>query len=70
MRAWAHHSAVAARDIRKGEVFSSDSLVPKRPGSGIPASYLDVRYKDKLLGKHASRDLQKDTVLTWDDVEN
>ncbi len=70
VRAWAHHSAVAARDIRKGEVFSSDNLVPKRPGSGIPASYLDVRYKDKLLGKRASRDVLKDTVLTWNDVEN
>ena len=70
VRAWAHHSAVAARDIQKGEVFSSDNLVPKRPGSGIPASYLDVHYKDKLLGKHSSRDISKDTVLTWNDVED
>lgn len=68
VRSWAHHSAVTARDIRKGEVFTTDNLVPKRPGSGIPASYLDARYAGKLLGKRAIRDLPKDTVLTWDDV--
>ena len=70
VRSWAHHSAVTARNIQKCEVFSSDNLVPKRPGSGIPASYLDARYAGKLLGKRAVRDLPKDTILTWDDVEN
>lgn len=70
VRSWAHHSAVTARDIKKGEVFSSDNLVPKRPGSGIPASYLDEHYVGKLLGKHAAQDLSKDTVLSWGDVEN
>lgn len=69
VRNWAHHSAVVARDIKKGETFSRENLVPKRPGSGIPASYLDKRYAGKLLGKHAARDLPADTVLTWDDVE-
>lgn len=69
VRSWAHHSAVTVRDIKKGEMFSRENLAPKRPGSGIPASYLDARYGNKLVGKCAARDLAKDTVLTWDDVE-
>ena len=68
VRAWAHHSAVAARDIKKGEVFSRENLTPKRPGAGIPASYLDARYAGKLLGRHAVRNLPKDTLLQWTDV--
>lgn len=70
VRSWAHHSAVTSKDIQKGEIFSSDNLVPKRPGSGIPASYLDPSHSDKLFGKHALRDIPQDTVLTWDDVGN
>lgn len=68
VRRWAHHSVVAARPIKAGEVFSRENLVPKRPGAGIPASYLDARYDGKLLGKRAARDLSKDTLLTWEDV--
>lgn len=69
VRTWAHHSAVAASDIKKGEIFSRENLVPKRPGIGIPASYLDERYAGKLIGKKAARDLSQDTLLQWADVQ-
>lgn len=68
VRDWAFHSAIAARDIRAGEAFSVENLIPKRPGSGISAKYLDPMYSQALLGRRAKRDLPKDTILQWSDV--
>jgi len=68
VRDWAHHSVVASREIKVGEIFSLDNLAPKRPGSGIPAKFLDPLYADKLIGKKATRDLPANTILTWEDV--
>lgn len=67
VRDWAFHSVVASRDIKKGEIFSLENLMPKRPGSGIEAKYLDKKYSKKLLGKTAKRNLPKNTILTWND---
>ncbi|OGW74324.1 MAG: hypothetical protein A3J72_07160 [Nitrospirae bacterium RIFCSPHIGHO2_02_FULL_40_19] len=69
VRDWAYHSVVAAKNIKAGEILSLDNLMPKRPGSGIEAKYLDPLYSDKLLGKRAKNDLPKDTILKWEDVE-
>jgi N-acetylneuraminate synthase len=54
----ARKSLVAARDIRKGELFTQDNLAVKRPGDGIsPVYYWE------WLGKTADRDyLQDDRV--------
>lgn len=68
VRAWAHHSVVAAQDILQGDVFTTENLVAKRPGRGIPASFLDPFYADRLIGKKAARDLPVNTILQWDDV--
>ena len=51
-------SIVAKRDIKKGEVFSEENLVVKRPGNGIsPMRWFDV------LGKPAKRDFQEDELI-------
>ena len=63
VRAWAHHSVVAARDIGAGERLGADSLAVKRPGTGIPARHLE-----ELYGRTAARDLTENTVLQWQDL--
>ncbi|MBU3925647.1 N-acetylneuraminate synthase family protein [Patescibacteria group bacterium] len=68
VRDWAFHSVVAFCDIKQGEEFTLENLIPKRPGSGIEAKYLDQIYSAKLLGRKAKRDLAKDTILQWEDV--
>lgn len=68
VRDWAFHSVVASEDIKKGEKLTLENLIPKRPGSGIPAKFLDKKYSSKLLGKKAKRNLSKNTILKWNDV--
>jgi len=68
VRDWAHHSVVAVHDIKAGGSFSLENLAPKRPGTGIPARYLDPLYAEKLLGEKAAKDLPKNTILQWEDV--
>jgi len=70
VRSWAFHSVVTSRDIKAGEVLTLENLLPKRPGSGIPAKYLDKKYSKKLLGKKIKRDLLRNTILRWEDVSN
>lgn len=69
VRNWAHHSVVTARDIKRGETLTLQNLVAKRPGHGIPASYLDPSYSKKLLKKKAVRNLTKNAILQWKDIK-
>tara|TARA_Y100000310_G_C20670301_1_gene809909 strand:- start:938 stop:1993 length:1056 start_codon:yes stop_codon:yes gene_type:complete len=69
VRDWAFHSVVAKRDIKEGEELTLDNLIPKRPGSGIEAKYLDPMYSGELLGKKANKDFPKNTILTWEDIK-
>lgn len=51
----ARKSIVAARDIKKGEVFTEENLTVKRPGDGLsPMHYWD------LVGSTAKRDYSRD----------
>ncbi len=54
----ARKSIVAAKKIEKGQVFLEGSLALKRPGSGLPASFLE-----HLLGKPARRDYAIDECI-------
>lgn len=54
----ARKSLVAAREIKKGEVFSEENVMAKRPGNGISP----MRW-DEILGQRALRDYQKDELL-------
>ncbi|MBN1941095.1 MAG: N-acetylneuraminate synthase [Candidatus Diapherotrites archaeon] len=60
----ARESVVAVKEIRKGEKIDEDSVWVKRPGIGIPAKELE-----KVIGKIAVRDIKKDSLIKWDDLE-
>lgn len=77
VRDWAFHTATTFKDIKKGETFTLDNLIERRPRTmtrdkkiveGIASKYLDPMYSKKLLGKKAKRDMPKDTMLVWEDV--
>ena len=54
----ARKSIIAARDIRKGEIFTEDNLTTKRPGNGIsPMKWNEV------IGKVAGRDYEEDEMI-------
>ena len=61
---FAFASIVTISEVRKGEPFTHDNLWVKRPGVG---GILADNYND-VLGRHAQRDLAKDTHLSWDDI--
>jgi N,N'-diacetyllegionaminate synthase len=51
-------SIVAARDIKKGEMFSEKNLTAKRPAGG-----LSPMLWDKVIGKRAAKDFAKDRMI-------
>ena len=50
--------------IKKGEVFTKDNIWVKRPGTG---KILAEHYND-ILGKTATKDIEDDEQLTFDDI--
>jgi sialic acid synthase SpsE len=63
---FAYASVVTIAPVRAGEVFSLENTWVKRPGTGaILASELN-----RVLGKKATRDIQKDSQIGPDDIEN
>ncbi|MEQ8182893.1 N-acetylneuraminate synthase [Marinobacter salarius] len=54
----ARKSLVAALPIRKGEPFTAENLVAKRPGTGISP----MRW-DEVLGRTAPRDFEEDELI-------
>jgi len=54
----ARKSIVAARNIRKGEPFTEESLTVKRPGTGISP----MRW-DEMIGQVAQKDYEKDELI-------
>ena len=57
-RSIARKSIVAARDIRKGELFTEENLAVKRPGTGINP----MRW-DEIIGRKAHRDYKTDEQI-------
>lgn len=57
----ARRSLVLTKEIKAGEVFKKEDLMPKRPGTGIPPKYADI-----IVGRVAKMDLKEDTILTWE----
>lgn len=54
----ARKSIVAKTDIKKGEIFTEDNLIVKRPGNGIsPMKW------DEVIGKRAFKDFYKDELI-------
>ena len=59
----ARRSLVLTRSVKAGERIDASDLMAKRPGTGIPPRFADI-----VAGRKAQRDLEEDTVLTWDMV--
>lgn len=59
----ARRSLVLARDMKIGDVIQKDDLMSKRPGTGISPEYLDI-----IIGRKLTKNLEEDTILTWDMV--
>jgi N,N'-diacetyllegionaminate synthase len=56
----ARKSLVASKNIKKGELFTMDNLVSKRPGSGISPMNID-----DVINRVASRDFVADEVIEY-----
>jgi len=56
----ARKSIVAAKEIKKGEVFTGENLTVKRPGNGISP----MRW-DEVIGRKAGRDYKVDEIIAW-----
>lgn len=54
----ARKSIVAARDIRKGEIFDENNLTVKRPGTG-----LSPMHWEDILGQTAKRDFNEEDLI-------
>ena len=59
----ARRSLVLTRNMKAGEIIQATDLMPKRPGTGISPQYTDI-----VIGRTVLRDLEEDTILTWDMV--
>lgn len=57
-------SFVARIDIKKEETFTPENVKLTRPGTGI-----HPRYSERLLGRKAAVDIEKEDVITWDMVK-
>lgn len=52
------------KDIKKGEMITTENVMSKRPGEGISPKYLKT-----VIGKVAKSDISKATALQWDLIE-
>ena len=56
-------SLFVVQDIGAGEPFTCENVRSIRPGNG-----LHTRHLDDVIGRHASRDIQRGTPLAWEQV--
>lgn len=59
----ARRSIIAKVDIKKGDVFTEENIIAKRPGNGISP----MRWYE-LIGKTASRDYGEDELIDVDEL--
>lgn len=64
IRTWARRSIVTLNNIPKGTTLTEELIWTKRPGTGVEAKHLD-----KFIGKKTTRDLEKDYLIRWEDIE-
>jgi pseudaminic acid synthase len=56
-------SLFVTKNIKAGEIFTDRNIRSIRPGHGLPPKYLPL-----LLGRKASRALERETPMDWDSV--
>ena len=54
-------SLYIVKDLKKGDVIDSQHLRAIRPGLGLP-----IKFRNDILGKHVSKDVNRGTPATWD----
>ncbi|MEK9132941.1 MAG: SAF domain-containing protein, partial [Patescibacteria group bacterium] len=64
IREWAFRSLVSVSRIPRGTVISDAMIWSKRPGIGIPS----WRMKE-VIGKRAKNDIERNTLISFDDIE-
>lgn len=64
IRSWAHRSVVSIQPIARGTRITEEMVWTKRPGTGIPAKKID-----DVIGKIAGRDIPKDALIAWEDLQ-
>ena len=57
-------SLFVVQDVKRGEIFSAANVRSIRPGHG-----LHTRHLPEVLGRSASRDIERGTPLSWDLVD-
>jgi len=62
---FARRSIVSKRKIPKNTTISIDMLDIKRPGTGIKPKYLE-----KIIGSTTKNEIEEDTLIQWDDLNN
>ena len=61
----ARRSIVLKKKVLKNETLTNDMLICKRPGTGISPSKID-----KIIGLKVIKDLDKDHILDWLDIND
>lgn len=56
-------SIVANKDIPKNAIIDQDSIIAKRPGTGISPINFSL-----IIGSRTKKEIKKDTILTWEDI--
>ncbi len=62
---FAFATVVSIEDIKKGSILSKNNIWVKRPGTGE----IFAEHFDSILGKSATKDIAKDSHLSWGDFE-
>lgn len=57
-------SIFAVKDIKKGDVFNEENIRVIRPGHGLAP-----KYYEGILGKVATRDIERGTPIKWDMIK-
>ena len=56
-------SITCSKFIQNGDLLSTENLALKRPGNGI-----EPKFWNKIIGKKATRDIESDELINWDDI--
>jgi sialic acid synthase SpsE len=57
-------SAVAKKNLRKGDIIKEEDIVFKRPGEGIPPNQIN-----EIIGKRITKNITKDSILSFKYIE-
>jgi pseudaminic acid synthase len=54
-------SLFVVKDVKKGEIFTEENVRSIRPGHG-----LHTRYLKEIIGRYATKDIERGSPITWD----